>query len=86
VNYGQAFDVVSPSAADIASISLIKPGSVTHSTSFDQRFLDLDYTRSGETLRVDGPASAAHAPPGDYMIFIVSSTGVPSVASWVHVG
>ena len=86
VNYGEAFDLVSPSAADIASISLIKPGSVTHSTSFDQRFLDLEYTRSGETLRVRAPASAAHAPPGDYMIFIVSSTGVPSVASWVHVG
>jgi hypothetical protein len=86
LGYGQTFDVTSPSAEDIASISLIKPGSVTHSTSFDQRFLDLSYTHNGQTLRVSAPASAAHAPPGDYMLFVVSSAGVPSVASWVHVG
>lgn len=85
VNYGQTFDLTSASAADIASISLIKPGSVTHSTSFDQRFLDLEYTRVGQTLHVSAPANAAHAPPGDYMMFIVNSAGVPSVASWVHV-
>ena len=86
VNYGQTFDLTSPSAEDIASISLIKPGSVTHSTSFDQRFLDLEYTRSGQTLHVKAPTSAAHAPPGDYMMFVVNSAGVPSVASWVHIG
>ena len=86
VSYGQTFDLTSESAADIASISLIKPGSVTHSTSFDQRFLDLEYTRDSQTLHVGAPASAAQAPPGDYMMFIVNSAGVPSVASWVHVG
>jgi hypothetical protein len=86
VNYDQIFDVTSPSAADIDSISLIKPGSVTHSTSFDQRFLDLDFTQTGQTLSVSAPAAATHAPPGDYMMFIVNSAGVPSVASWIHVG
>ncbi|MGH2702953.1 MAG: galactose oxidase-like domain-containing protein, partial [Actinomycetota bacterium] len=86
VDYGETFDLTSPSAADIASVSLIKPGSVTHSTSFDQRFLDLEYTRVGQALQVSAPPSAAHAPPGDYMLFIVNSAGVPSVAKWIHVG
>lgn len=86
VGYGRAFDLKSPAAGDVASISLIKPGSVTHSTSFDQRFLDLDFTQSGETLQVAAPAGAALAPPGDYMLFVVNSAGVPSVASWIHVG
>jgi hypothetical protein len=86
VNYGQAFNLTSPSATDVSSISLIKPGSVTHSTSFDQRFLNLEFTRTGETLQVTAPTGAAHAPPGDYMMFVVNSAGVPSVASWLHVG
>ena len=30
------------------------------------------------------PANGAAAPPGNYMLFIVNTNGVPSVASWVH--
>jgi hypothetical protein len=63
LDHGQTFSLTSPSATDISSISLIKPGSVTRSASFDQRFLDLEFTRNGQTLSVDAPATAA-SPPG----------------------
>lgn len=72
-------------ATDISSTSLIRPGSVKHSTSFDQRFLDLDFTRNGPTLSVDAPDRRL-APPGDYMMLLISPAGVPPVARWIHVG
>jgi hypothetical protein len=34
---------------------------------------------------VTSPPNANYAPPGWYMLFLVNSTGVPSVASWVQV-
>ena len=36
-----------------ARVSLVKIGSVTHSDDMDQRFLDLHFTRSGDTLHGD---------------------------------
>ena len=40
----------------------------------------------GNTLNAIGPASGGIAPPGDYMLIIKNSAGVPSVASWVRIG
>ena len=37
-------------------------------------------------LTVTTPPDGNHAPPGWYMLFILNSSGVPSVASWVRVG
>ena len=39
------------------------------------------FTAGSGSLTVQAPASAALAPPGDYMLFIVNDKGVPSVAS-----
>jgi hypothetical protein len=32
------------------------------------------------------PPTAAEAPPGMYMLFVVDGDGVPSVAKWIKVG
>ena len=50
-----------------------------------QKFVPLSYSTSGNTLTVQAPAAPALAPPGDYMVFIVNSSGVPSVASMLHI-
>ena len=38
---------------------------------------------SGVRATATTPASASHAIPGCYMLWLVSSAGVPSVARWV---
>jgi hypothetical protein len=81
--YGAQIAVLSPDAATIASVVLLKPGSVTHSFNGDQRFVPLSFTKAGSTLNVTMPGDAHLAPPGSYMVFIVDTNGVPSVAKFV---
>lgn len=86
LGYRAAFTVTSPQAASIARLVLIKPGAVTHSCNFDQRYVACTFTASGTRLSAVAPPSANSAPPGWYLLFLVDVAGVPSVASWVHVG
>jgi hypothetical protein len=57
---------------------------VTHAFNEDQRFLSLSFTAGAGTLAIQPPANANLAPPGYYMLFLVNTAGVPSVASFVH--
>jgi galactose oxidase len=84
--YNQRFTITTPDFASIGRVALVKASSVTHSNNFDQRYVDLTYQSNGSNgLTATSPLDSNHAPPGWYMLFIVSS-GVPSVASWVQVG
>jgi len=82
--YGGNIAVQTPDAARIASVSLVKIGSVTHSINQDQRFLQLPFAAAGSTLNVQAPANANLAPPGYYMLFILDTNGVPSVAAMLQ--
>ena len=84
VSYGTSFLVQTPDAASIASVSLIRPGAVTHGFDEDQRFLTLAFTAGSGSLTIQAPTNANLAPPGYYMLFLVNSAGVPSVASFVR--
>ena len=84
VQYGASFTIQSPNAASIASVALVRPGSVTHSFDEDQRLVPLTFTASGNTVTLQAPANANLAPPGYYMLFIVNGAGVPSAASFVQ--
>ncbi len=86
LGYRTAFTVTSPQAASIGRLVLIKAGAVTHSSNFDQRYVACTFTAKGSTLSAVAPPSANYAPPGWYLLFLVSKAGVPSVANWVHVG
>lgn len=87
VTYGQAFAVRTPDGAGVARVALVRPGSVTHSVDFDQRYVDLAWTLDGSgNVVATAPPDGNQAPPGWYMLFLVNDAGVPSVASWVHVG
>jgi hypothetical protein len=83
VGYGASFGVGTPDAATVDDVVLIRPGSVTHGVSFDQRSVDLSFSVGANSLDVTAPASGNFAPPGWYLLFLVRN-GVPSVASWVH--
>ena len=85
VGWGTTFSVQTPDAADIAKVSLIRLGSVTHAFDMNQRLLWLSFTRGSGSLTVTAPSSGAHAPPGHYMLFLVNQNGVPSIGRIVKV-
>jgi hypothetical protein len=87
ITYAQSFSVPTPDAANVASVVLMKAGSVTHSFDMDQRYVGLSFTagQSSSTLTVTGPPDSNIAPPGYYMLFLVNKAGTPSLASWVQV-
>jgi Domain of unknown function (DUF1929) len=49
-----------------------------------QRFLPLSFSVGSGSLTVTAPLDANHAPPGNYMLFILDTNGVPSIAATVH--
>jgi hypothetical protein len=85
VRYGDGFQVATPDAADIRRVSLVRPGSVTHSVDFDQRYVGLRFRAAAGKLTVRAPGRASVAPRGHYMLFLVNSAGVPSKAGWVRI-
>ena len=84
VGYGQTFFVQTPDAASISQVTWIRLTSVTHSFNQNQRLLHLSFSRVTGGLNVTSPANANLSPPGDYLLFIVNSNGVPSVGSFVN--
>jgi len=84
--YGGTISVSTPDAAHIAAVNLVSLGADTHQLDMNQHFVPLSFTASGTTLTVQGPSTAALAPPGYYMLFILNDQGVPSIASMVHLG
>jgi hypothetical protein len=72
--------------APILKAELIRPEAVTHSSDPNQRFVDLPMTVNGNTIGLNLTSNPNIAPPGWYMLFLVGTNGVPSVAKWVHVG
>lgn len=86
VTYGSSFSISTPDAGSVTRAVLVRPGSVTHSINTDQRLVDLSVAAvDANTLSATAPADGNQAPPGWYMLFLLNGTGVPSVASWIHV-
>ena len=84
IGYGSTFQVQTPDAANITSVVLVRPGAQTHAFDMDQRLVRLSYTAAGGVLNVTAPPNGNIAPPGYYMLFILNSAGVPSVATFVQ--
>ena len=84
VNYNLPFTVQTPEAADIASVVLVRPGTPTHAFDMDQRLVGLSFTAGSGVLNVTAPPNGNIAPPGYYMLFVLNSAGVPSVARFVR--
>ena len=85
--YGQSFTIATPQATEIAEVALLRLSSNTHSIHFGQRYVGLEFaTAEGESaLTATMEPNENLAPPGFYMLFIVTPDGVPSEASIVRV-
>jgi hypothetical protein len=84
-HYGGTLTAAVPDAAQITSASLLRPGATTHSLDAEQRLVDLPLQVSGpDEVTLQLPATATLAPPGWYLLTVLSAAGVPSEASWVH--
>ena len=85
VTYGNQFIVTSPSSFNIQKVTMVRLSSVTHSVNMNQRINHLTFSRVGFNLRVNAPANGNVCPPGHYMLFIINSSGVPSVAKIIKI-
>ena len=85
VSHGQTFFVETPQAADIAAVTWIRLPSVTHAFNQNQRINRLGFSQTTGGLNVTAPQSPNLAPPGHYMLFILNSNGVPSIAKIVRI-
>lgn len=84
-NYGEQVTLPTPQAAIIRWAHLMKGGVTTHSFDCEQRLVDLPIVaREAASLKLAVPNNRNLAPPGWYMLFIIDTNGVPSVATWVH--
>jgi Galactose oxidase-like, Early set domain/PKD domain len=84
IGYGSVFQVETPEAGGISSVVLMRPGAPTHSFDMEQRLVAMKFTAGSGVLHVTAPPNSNIAPPGYYMVFILNSSGVPSVAQFVQ--
>jgi Domain of unknown function (DUF1929)/Carbohydrate binding module (family 6) len=85
IGYGENLKITANLVATskpIARVTMIKLGAVTHGRNFDQNFNELTFITDGTSLTVTVPSDSerAYATPGHYMIFVIDTDGVPSVA------
>jgi hypothetical protein len=86
LGYNQAFTINTAQPTRVGKVAMVRPGAVTHDNDMDQRYVLLNFTVGSGVLNVTSPINGSTAPPGWYMLTIVSNQGVPAVAQWVQVG
>lgn len=86
LSYGSLIAIAYTSPNPIKKVTMIKLGSVTHSTNTDQRLLEVVVVASTADMLYIKVPLVNFAPPGNYFVFILDGNGVPSVAFTVLLG
>jgi hypothetical protein len=90
VSHGADFTISSPDAASIVKAVMVRPMAITHQTDGEQRVLEMfflhDHVHPNNLIATapTGGTAGANALRGYYMLFVLNSNGVPSVARWIH--
>ena len=84
IQYGSNFTVATPDAGSIANVNLISLSASLKTWNGSQRMARLSFSQDDGDLSVAAPSDPNLAPPGFYLLFILSDAGVPSVASMVQ--
>ena len=85
IGFGDTFRIDTPDSSAISQVTLVRLGAVTHSFNMSQRFNRLSFNATSGRLDVSAPPNGNVAPLGHYMLFILNTSGVPSVAKIVRV-
>lgn len=68
----------------IAKVTMIRLSATTHNADVNERSINLSIKdRTSSSIEVYPPVHPSIVPPGDYMLFIVTTQGVPSHAQYV---
>ena len=81
IHYESEFDIQYEFSWEIERAVLISPGSMTHAFDMGQRFIELEFEKTSKSynaLKAIAPPDEHVAPPGYYMLFLLSEHGVPS--------
>ena len=69
---------------------LMAPAALTHHDDGGQRLVRLSTLYPDDaipgSMHFKMPATYRHAPPGWYMLFLITNEGVPANAYWVNLG
>jgi hypothetical protein len=84
IGHGAVFQVQTPDAANISSVVVLRAGAATHAFNMEQRMVSLSFTKGTGVLNVTAPPNGNIVPPGYYLLFVLNSSGVPSVAKFVR--
>ena len=89
ISYGGHFDIrVAGDPRNVSSVVMLRSDHNTHSLTTGDRYVKLAFqvkgaARKGE-IRIRTPKVPAQAVPGIYMLFVLDSAGVPSVAKRLY--
>jgi hypothetical protein len=90
--YGGAITIPTPDASSISSnpsawrVSLVRLINATHHYEANQRLVWLQIVNVGSSsITVSAPLNGSLAPPGDYMLFIINPSGIPSTARIIRI-
>jgi hypothetical protein len=84
--YGGLINIPTPDAANIEKVSLIPLSTFTHGFNSQMRFIWLQIQSKGSSsVTVSAPVNAKIAPLGYYMIHVLNSAGVPSIAKVIKI-
>ncbi|KAH6578063.1 hypothetical protein BASA83_006471 [Batrachochytrium salamandrivorans] len=76
---------VSSPVKDIARVTFVRYTTTTHQTNTDQRLIELRILYTLESsIVVQAPDLPGQAPPGNWMLFLLDNSGIPSVARTVN--
>jgi fibronectin type 3 domain-containing protein len=85
-NYGGTISIPTPNAPNITMVSLVRLMATTHHYDANARLLWHQIVSSNSnSVTVSAPLNANLAPPGYYMLHILNSANVPSVASIIRI-
>ncbi len=85
VEFDESFFVETPDAQNVSQAVMMRVSSVTHSVDFEQRRVPLVKEVTVGGLNLKAPPNSNIAPPGYYMLFLLDSDGVPSIAKMIRV-
>lgn len=89
IGFGGTFDIEVDGDGNVASIAscvIIRTSPVTHNWAWGNRWVQLPCRQDDDTVTITEPTHRAQAIAGDYMLFVVNTSGVPSEGRHVRLG